>query len=152
LSEAVVLATPHGVRSCKAGGYWANCHASPDWKQQLAAVRAISSSEDDYRLLKREVSRFVGAAAKGDLTYGKTADVYKMASADLVLELRFNQRVEYPDGSRAVRLYFSEPAHEDDVMLAVLLAAKPATASGLELQNEHISDAQQRLDDHYASE
>ena len=72
-----------------------------------------------------------------------------MHSADLVLELRFSQRVQYPTGKRAVRLYFSEPAHEDRVLLAVLLAAKPATKDGLDLQDDHIADAQKRLDEHY---
>ena len=74
-----------------------------------------------------------------------------MQSADLVLELRFRQRIEYPAGTRAVRLYFSEPDHEPDVMLAVSLAAKPASEEGLDLQNEHIAEAQTRLQDHYGS-
>lgn len=145
----IVLATPLGDRSCRRGGRWENCHSTPDWKQQLEAVRAISANDDDFRLLKGEIGRFLKRATTGDLEYGKNEDVYKMASASLVLELRFSQRVEYPAGKRAVRLYFSEPSHQEELMLAVLLAAKPATEAGLDLQNEHIAEAQQRLDDHY---
>ena len=147
----VRLAKPLGARSCGDGGRWEQCHSVPTWRAQLAAVQSICDTPDDFRLLKAELRRLLRAAKRGDLEYGKAADVYKMQSADLVLELRFRQRIEYPAGTRAVRLYFSEPDHEPDVMLAVSLAAKPASEEGLDLQNEHIAEAQTRLQDHYGS-
>lgn len=145
----VALVEPYGRRSCDEGGRWENCHARPEWHQGLEAVRVVSRQDDDFRLLKKEIGRLMKAATRGDLVYGKTHDVVKLSSADLVLELRFGQRVEYPEGLRAVRLYFSEPDCETDVMLAVKLAAKPATADGLDLQNDHIADAQKYVEDHY---
>lgn len=106
----------------------------------------MSRSRDDAKLLRREMLTSMRLAEQGRLTYGKKADVYVCSSADLVLEMRFDHRVQYPDGVRAVRLYFSEPDNLPDVLLSARLAAKPATAAGLELQDEHIADAQLRVE------
>lgn len=147
---AVALEQPPGNRSCKTGGTWEKCHVSPDWSAGLEAVKVMSRSDDDFRLLKREIDRFMKAAQRGDLVYGKDADVYRMATASLILELRFDRRVEYPDGRRAVRLYFSEPDLEPGVLLAVKIGAKPTTVGGLDLQNEHAAEAQDHVLAHYA--
>lgn len=87
-------------------------------------------------------------AAQGRLTYGMDLDVYCSNIADLVLELRLHSRVQYPDGARAVRLYFSEPDTQADLLLAARLAAKPASAAGLALQDEHMLEAQDRVKRH----
>ncbi|MEV8029148.1 hypothetical protein [Cellulosimicrobium funkei] len=145
----VALEMPHGNRSCGTGGTWAKCHANPDWEAGLAAVKVMARSDDDFRMLSREIDRFLKAAERGDLTYGKSEDVYRMTTAPLILELRFERRVEYPDGRRAVRLYFSEPDVDPGVLLAVKLGAKPATAGGLDLQNDHAAEAQDHVLNHY---
>lgn len=85
-------------------------------------------------------------AATGQLTYGKTADVYRSQKAKLVLELRFGSRVQYPDGTRAVRLYFSELDCNPGQLLAAHMAAKPATKAGLDLQDVHMGEAQLRVE------
>lgn len=143
------LATPHGQRSCGVGGTWSICHSKPAWSAQLAAVQQLTLNQDDFRLLKRELARLWKLAETGDLEYGKDKDVNKMQTGDMVLEMRFRHHVGYPEGKRAVRLYFTEPDHEPDVMLAVSLGAKPATEAGLDLQNDHIAEAQARIVDHF---
>jgi len=87
-------------------------------------------------------------AETGQLTYGKTADVYRCQEAELVLELRFSKRVQYPNGTRAVRLYFSELDCKPGQLLAAHMAAKPATKAGLKVQNVHMGEAQLRIEAH----
>lgn len=108
----------------------------------------MSRSKDDARLLRREMKTSMELAQQGRLVYGKDHDVYVCSTADLVLELRFDHRVQYPDGLRAVRLYFSEPDVLPGVLLSARLAAKPATAQGLDLQDDHIAEAQLRVERH----
>lgn len=108
----------------------------------------MSRSKDDARLLRREMLTSMRLATQGRLTYGKRADVYECSSVDLVLEMRLDHRVQYPDGTRAVRLYFSEPDTMPGVLLSARLAAKPATEGGLDLQNEHMAEAQLRVEKH----
>lgn len=108
----------------------------------------ISRSKDDARLLRREILSTGRRAMQGQLVYGKHDDVYACSSGDLILEMRFDQRVQYPDGLRAVRLYFSEPDSLPGVLLSAKLAAKPATRAGLDLQDEHIEEAQLRVEKH----
>jgi hypothetical protein len=87
-------------------------------------------------------------AAQGRLNYGRTKDVFVSTIADLVLELRFTQRVQYPKGKRAVRLYFSELDCNEGELLAAHMAAKPATATGLDVQDDQMKEAQLRIERH----
>lgn len=146
------LELPLGARSCggrgrQRGGRWEPCD-STNLTGERAAIEAMSRSRDDARLLRREMLTSMRLAEQGQLTYGKKADVYACSSAELVLEMRFDHRVQYPDGLRAVRLYFSEPDSMPGVLLSAKLAAKPATVEGLDLQDEHIADAQLRVEKH----
>lgn len=139
----VKLASPG--RSYDLGGTWCACDDPPTWEKEREALRVLSRSGDDYRLFLREFDRFRRRAEHGDLEYGHDRDVWRSGRAYLVLELRYGQRLEYPDGTRAVRLYFSEPDAIPDAMVAAKLAAKPATEAGLDLQDEHMDEAQLRI-------
>ena len=108
-------------------------------------LRTLCRSADDFRLLKRELKGCFRRAEEGDLGYGKTSDVFRSQSADLVLEMRFRQRLQLPRGSRVIRLYFSEPAHMPQMLLAAHLAGKPSSDHGLELQTEQMGEAQLRI-------
>lgn len=144
----VNLVRPLGDRSCNTGGTWESCHsANIDGEER--AISTISRSDNDARLLRREMKTRLELAVNGRLNYGKDLDVYCCDVADLVLELRFDTRVQYPDGVRAVRLYFSEPDSEPGLLLAARLAAKPATVQGLSLQDEHMREAQLRVERHF---
>ncbi len=141
------LALPLGSRSCQAGGSWETCEgASPTG--ELEAITVIARSPDDAKMLRREIKTSMNLASEGNLTYGKDSDVYASSTADLILEMRFDKRVQYPDGVRAVRLYFSEPDCNPDQLLAAHMAAKPATAAGLALQNDQMAEAQLRVERH----
>jgi hypothetical protein len=146
------LELPLGARSCgghgrNRGGLWEACDAT-NLPAERAVIEVMSRSKDDAKLLRREMLTSMRLAEQGRLTYGKEADVYACSSADLVLEMRFDHRVQYPDGVRAVRLYFSEPDNMPGVLLSAKLGAKPATPQGLDLQDEHMADAQARVEKH----
>lgn len=146
------LELPLGARSCggrgrSRGGVWEHCD-STNLTGEQAAIDVMSRSKDDARLLRREMLTSMRLAEQGRLTYGKKADVYECSSAGLVLEMRFDHRVQYPDGTRAVRLYFSEPDTMPGVLLSAKLAAKPATLEGLGLQDGHMAEAQLRVEKH----
>ena len=127
------------------GGFWCACDDPPTWKREEAALKALCRSDDDWRLLKSELRSLRERAANGDLFFGKDSEVYRSVTADLVLELRFRQRLQFPGGRRVVRLYFSEPASIPSALVAAKIAGKPATGPGLELQDEHMQDAQLRI-------
>lgn len=102
-------------------------------------------SDDDYRLLIRELKQLWARAENGELNYGKGSDVYRSVTADMILEMRFRQRLQYPGGRRVVRLYYSEPASVPSALVAAMLAAKPDKASGLDMQDGHMEEAQSRI-------
>ena len=146
------LGLPLGARSCRGdgrnrGGLWRHCD-STNLVSERTAIEVVSRSKDDAKLLRREMLASMRLAEQGRLAYGKKADVYACSTVDLVLEMRFDHRVQYPDGVRAVRLYFSEPDNMPGLLLAAKLAAKLAMAEGLDLQDEHIADAQLRVEKH----
>jgi len=149
------LVFPHGDRSCKTGGVWEPCAGAPPYSTEMDAITTISRSPGDTRLLRSELKRSMERATAGDLHYGRDREVTRVGRRGLilgrdglVLEFRFRQRVQYPNGKRAVRLYFSEPDTLSDVLLLASVAAKPASKSGLELQDEHIEEAQLRIERH----
>lgn len=145
-SDALELATPVAVRSCRGGGgTWEFC-TDANYPGELEAIRVLSRSDQDFRLLKREMKSHMERATQGRLTFGKKANVWQMREPHtLVLELRMDRRVEYPAGKQTIRLYFTEPASVPDVMLIALLAAKPTTEEGLARQDEHVHEANLRI-------
>ena len=144
----VPLATPVAVRSCRrAGGEWRWCHEYGRGEQ--AALEALATNERDLSMLKREIKRLLERASRGQLRFGKKDDVWTCTTGPSVLELRFDQRVQFPNGKRAVRLYFSEPACDEGILLMVRLAAKPASKDGLDVQDDHIREAELRVRKHY---
>lgn len=145
----VKLAEPHGVRSCKEGGQWEQCRESATFAAEQAAIKQVSRSEMDFRLLRREIASRMAAAMEGRLIFGDRADVSKTRRSDYVLELRFDQRLQYPNEVRAVRLYFSEPDVLPQTMLIAKLAAKPASREGLDMQDDHIDEADLRVRKHF---
>lgn len=128
------------------GGFWCACDDPPTWALELETLRVMSRSLDDFLLLKRELRSLRDLAAEGQLYYGPDSDVVRSQSADLVLELRFRRRLEYPDGgTKVVRLYFSEPAHLRSALVAAKLAVKADDEAGLEAQTAHMAEAQLRI-------
>lgn len=147
--DLVKLAKPYGVRSCRDGGVWDQCRDYVGVASEREAVRRISRSECDFRLLLRELKGAMERATLGRLTYGDRDDVSKTRRSDFILELRMSQRVQYPDGVRAVRLYFCEPDVVPGQMLIAKLGAKPATEAGLSVQDEQIDEADLRVRSHF---
>ncbi len=87
-------------------------------------------------------------AMGGSLSYGPKSDVLQMRIAPLVLEIRLGRRLDTTQGEKLVRLYFSEPAHEEGMLLAARLGWKnPAAVAE---QDAHALDAQERVLDHFA--
>lgn len=128
------------------GGFWCACDDPATWELELDALRVMSRTRDDFLLLKRELRSLRDLAAEGKLYYGPDSDVVRSQSADLILELRFRRRLEYPDGgTKVVRLYFSEPAHMRLALVAAKLAVKSDDDGGLEAQTQHMAEAQLRI-------
>lgn len=146
--DDVPIEQPPGVRACRDGGRWEPCDGAIPWGREVEAIRTVSRSPQDFALLKREIARYLLAATQGGLTYGPQGEVVQMNRARSVLELRFHQRVQYPDGARVVRLYYSEPTALPGVLLSAKVGAKPATQEGLDLQDEHIEEALVRIRHH----
>lgn len=75
-------------------------------------------------------------------------EVVQSRSRTRVLELRFTkQRGE--QGEQETRLYYSEPAHEADLLLFLLLVWKRPGPVGVIEQDGHMIQADRRLDHHY---
>lgn len=143
----VHLAEPPGARSCGRGGTWQCCRGPGNrntnyWMAEFEAL-LFQCSEADRRLLRSELKRKMERATRGDLVFGKSRDVYRIQVCPIVLELRVRSSPGTPSGKRVVRLYFSEPAHEQGMLLAAKLAWKPPL--GKAEQNEHAKEAGERI-------
>lgn len=143
----VELAQPAGTRSCKSGGSWDWCRApgrrnTNYWISEYEALLRTCSPADG-RVLKAELRRKMQAAEAGGLVYGAKRDVVQMRIAPLILEIRVRRNVGTPDGDRVVRLYFSEPSHEPQLLLAAKLGWKPPLDTTE--QDEHALEAQERV-------
>lgn len=80
---------------------------------------------------------------------GDGGDVMQMSVAPNVLEMRLVDRHD-DDGERHhVRLYFTEPDHVPEQLLALKVAWKHPGRIGLEEQNGHAREASKRADDHF---
>ncbi|WP_191090925.1 hypothetical protein [Serinicoccus hydrothermalis] len=99
-----------------------------------------------------ELRNLLMRAQVGELVYRPNRD----AEGDValshirprVLEIAMTkQRGE--EGEQHTRFYFTEPAHEEGVLLKLLMAWKRPGRVGLEEQNGQMIQADRRLDWHY---
>ncbi|MFC7595774.1 hypothetical protein ACFQU3_10685 [Terrabacter sp. GCM10028922] len=71
-----------------------------------------------------------------------------MSCTSVVLELRLEQYLGEDGSSRIVRIYFTEPEHESDMLLLLYLVWKSPGPIGLDEQTQHARTAQFRADQH----
>lgn len=157
------LAQPPGVRSCYRdthlrtpgdGGEWEYCRNANGGTSLIHELHDLTSwmTRTDRNAFLAELADRYEQAESGRLVFGegKLSDVSKMGSAEVVLEIRLRTM---PRGARSVkqhiRVYFTEPAHQDRVLLLLHIASKRPDAFGLAEQNKHIQVAQGRADTHY---
>lgn len=143
----VLLADPPGARSCGEGGSWQCCrapgrHNTNYWMAEFEAL-SRQCSRADGRLVKAELRKKMRAAELGALDYGPDRDVIQMRVCPIVLEIRVRRNVGAEDGNRVVRLYFSEPAHVDGMILAAKLGWKHPL--GKAEQDAHAEEAGERV-------
>lgn len=146
------LAEPAGVRSCDTGGAWDACRGpgarnSNYWMAEYEAMRRLCS-EADGRLVKAELRSKMKRAEAGGLVFGKDRDVNRMNVCPIVLEIRIRKNIGTDDGDRVIRLYFSEPAHVDGLLLASKLGYKHPL--GREEQDAHALEAGTRIQTFFA--
>lgn len=137
-----------GKRATEGGGFW---HLYLD-REGHAVVRAElwgltdGAGQDDQTMLKAEIKHKMQAAMKGELRFGAKDDVSAIWREPDLCELRLGyisfDEME-PAGYR-YRLYFAEPPQVQMLILGLKFARKPASQSGLDVQNEHIDCASNR--------
>lgn len=116
-------------------------------------VQAAYAEVNRYRVsaLKSELHSLMTLAQQGALVYGRDEDVEQMVfGARLVLELRHPCR----EGGRLrqVRMYFSEPAHDEHTLLGLHVTVKlenDGTRAWKAAQNRDCAEAETRLREHY---
>ncbi|MDO5064979.1 MAG: hypothetical protein Q4E00_08325 [Actinomyces bowdenii] len=141
----------YGARSCRLGGNWR--HAADERNRayltkEMAELRARSISTDEWQMLLAEVASLLDDAMAGELNFDTTYTkgvVCKAASASDVLEARLDLTVNLDGERRLLRLYFSEPDDEDGLLLSLSFRHKRGGPLGLEEQDEHIREAQERF-------
>ena len=160
LPRWVSLAQPVGVRSCRdfqggvgEGGSW-QWVGHPHAVIHDLRVMAGGLTDLEFTMLRAELKGRMGRAARGELNLQRgvdRAEVVQCRRQERVLELRLEDRQERPPGCERwkVRFYYSEPAHERGVLLALSVKAKVGGQSGLDDQNRHMDEASRRLDAHY---
>lgn len=146
-SPGFAIAEPPGARSCGLGGEWEHC-SGLNMQSDLNTVKVMLDNADQFELVRRKLGNMLRDAKEGKLIYGKTEDVYQMSIEPAVLEIRLDVRAQFPDGLRKLRLYFSEPLHRPNVMVAARLRSKPATKEGLSDQNDHILESFDAIKEH----
>jgi hypothetical protein len=148
----IQLAEPPGVRSCNQGGAWDACRGPGGrntnyWMAEYEAMRRLCS-EADGRLVKAELRTKMRRAELGGLVFGKDRDVNRMNVSPIVLEIRVRKNIGTDDGDRVIRLYFSEPANVDGLLLASKLGHKHPL--GKAEQDEHAIEAGNRVRAYFA--
>src|SRR5689334_790534 len=125
---AMRLVQPPGHRSCVVGGHWSGCKDCDTdqefWIAEWREVLAGCLNEADRTLLIAEMRTLMRAAERGDLTFGRDAHVDQMEVAQTVLEMRLETFPVLDAGPRHVRLYFTEPDDEPELLLAAKLGWK----------------------------
>lgn len=144
----VGLIQPPGCRSCRDGGTW-------DWVRLPGGGNPFRHEYDSFRewlpefdrpAFEAEVLTFMRLAAQGQLTFGKKRMVDRLSNTRDVLEIRLNDWAGARPGKRKVRLYFTEPAERDGMLLALKFAWKAPGPMALEEQDAHAREAQARYD------
>lgn len=105
----------------------------------------------DRAMTRQELLTKMQRATEGRLTFGRGGrfDVDLMGVTQCVLEIRMTARRGEQGDTRHIRLYFTEPAAHEGVLLTLLLAWKSPGDMGHEEQNQHARLAQRRADDHH---
>lgn len=142
----------YGARSCCCGGYWKNAvdnQGRPYLTKGMSELRACGISDHEWQILLAEVQQLLQDAEAGrlnfDTTYTKGV-VCKAQSAHDVLEARLELTINLDGEQRHLRLYFSEPDDEDRLLLSLSFRHKRGGRSGLEEQDLHIAEAQERFE------
>lgn len=157
------LAQPPGVRSCfkdvgksiaGEGGEWEYCRNQNGSTSFFDECRDLTGwmCTIDRNAFLAELADLLDRATKGRLVRGNgsLADVSKMESAEVVLEIRVRQKPRNAKREKQhVRIYFTEPAHETGVLLMLHIASKRPDKMGVKEQNGHIMTAQRRADAHF---
>ncbi len=142
----------YGARSCRCGGYWKNAvdnRGRPYLTKEMSELRARNISEDEWQMLLAEVQQLLRDAEAGRLNYDNSyakGVVCKAQSAHDVLEARLELTVNLDGEQHHLRLYFSEPDDEDRLLLSLSFRHKRGGKSGLEEQDVHIAEAQERFE------
>ena len=142
----------YGARSCRCGGYWkhaADIRERPYLTKEMSELRACGISEDEWQMLLAEVDKLIRDAESGRLNYDSSYSkgvVCKAQSVHDVLEARLELTVNLDGEQRHLRLYFSEPDDEDRLLLSLSFRHKRGGIIGLEEQDEHIAEAQERFE------
>ena len=142
----------YGARSCRCGGYWKHAADScgrPYLTKEMSKLRACGISKDEWQMLLAEVDKLIRDAESGRLNYDSSYSkgvVCKAQSAHDVLEARLELTVNLDGEQHHLRLYFSEPDDEDRLLLSLSFRHKRGGKSGLEEQDVHIAEAQERFE------
>ena len=137
-----------GLRAAQDGGYW-HFYRNPNGGAVVAQeVWELTDGEgtDDAKMLKAEIKQKMEDARDGTLRFGEKEDVSGIWREPDLCELRLGH-VSFDEDEPAgykYRLYFAEPPQEQRLLLGLKFARKPATAAGLDDQNEHIVCASNR--------
>lgn len=141
-----------GARSCHLGGHWRHVSdrsGRPYLTKAMSELRAGSITDDEWQMLLAEMDALLKDAEAGrlnfDTTYTKGV-VCRAASASDVLEARLDLTVTLDGERRLLRLYFSEPDDEEDLLLSLSFRHKRSGRLGLAEQDGHIAEAQERFD------
>jgi hypothetical protein len=109
--------------------------------------------------LREDIRTKMNRAERGELTFGSGRDyeVDQIVSTRIVLEIRVIDHSSWDDGDpeqeplkRHTRLYFTEPDHLPDCLLALGVASKCPGPEGLEEQNRQARTVAQRAEQHCA--
>ena len=142
----------YGARSCCLGGYWKNAvdnRGRPYLTKEMSELRARNISENEWQMLLAEVNQLLQDAAAGHLNFDNSYNkgvVCKARSVHDVLEARMELTINLDGEQRHLRLYFSEPDDEDSLLLSLSFRHKRGGIIGLEEQDEHIAEAQERFE------
>lgn len=155
----MMLEQPVGARSCGSGGEWAVAVDTDDVAYVTLETRALMdecTGPVQKAMVKSEIAQRMAQARSGDLSLvrklasgRRVGDVEFMECTRCVLEIRLESDTGEDEGRRHVRLYFTEPAQEPSVLLALMLASKAPLDLGLQEQTEHAKTAEGRAIRHY---
>jgi hypothetical protein len=159
-----VPASPHALadpcRSCRdaggkpgTGGTWHYPREKTDNRNVLLATdleaaldRVAEPVGLGRKMLRSEIKAKMVRGARGELHYGRDAEVDKIVSTDHVLEIRVTKLLgDEPVEKLHARIYFNEPARCENTLKFLALECKHDGESGKTEQNLHAKHAEGRL-------